>query len=112
MAECLGVNGRGCSYEWAQPFVTSSQSGGCRKRSGRQTSLGPGSTSAEPVKWLADVTRATENIPIRRHRAETKLEELSVWSSFLTSSLCSTVQIEDQKLNGYHPAVRGALAAI
>jgi hypothetical protein len=39
-----------------------------------------------PVKWPAGATRANENIPTRRHRAETELEEQSIWSSFLTFS--------------------------
>jgi hypothetical protein len=50
----------------------------------------------EHVKRPSDATRANENIPTRRHRAKTTLEELSIWSSFLTSSLGSTRQVEDQ----------------
>jgi hypothetical protein len=44
----------------------------------------------------AGATRASENIPIRHHRAETTLEEQSTGSSFHASFQSSAMQLGDQ----------------
>ena len=47
-------------------------------------------------QMVSDATRASENIPTRRHRVKTTLEEQSIWLTFFTSFPLGGVQIGGQ----------------
>ena len=73
MAERLGANGRGCSYECTGALRDVIQNHLLPQREDARTSW-PW-FRLKRLKWLADVTRANENIPTRHHPVKTKLEE-------------------------------------
>jgi hypothetical protein len=70
---------------------------GCVKMEERDSAPPPsGVHFADPVKLPAGATRANENIPNPRHRAETELEGQSIWLSFLIFPLFNALQFGDQ----------------